>query len=73
MFTKENLIPKLTEELVKPFISDFKVKPQVVENTILPLNESKKVVSESQTRLGNYIAGEQKTEPIKTKPNIVFY
>jgi len=46
MFTKENLIPKLTEELVKPFISDFKVKPQVVENTILPLNESKKVVSE---------------------------
>jgi hypothetical protein len=46
MFTKENLIPKLTEELVKPFISDFKVKPQVVENIILPLNESKKVVSE---------------------------
>jgi hypothetical protein len=46
MFTKENLIPKLTEELVKPFISDFKVKPQVVKNTIVSLNESKKVVSE---------------------------
>ena len=34
----------------------------------------KKVVSESQTRQSNYIAGEPiKTEPIKTKPNIVFY
>ena len=31
MFIKENLIPKLTEELVKPFIPDFKAKPQVEE------------------------------------------
>jgi hypothetical protein len=42
---KENLISKLTEGMVKPFIPDFKAKPQIIEsipdNTILPLNENK--------------------------------
>ena len=45
MFTKENLISKLTEGMVKPFIPDFKAKPQIIENTpdntILSLNENK--------------------------------
>jgi hypothetical protein len=50
MFTKENLISKLTEGMVRPFIPDFKTKPQIAENTpnniVVSLNESKKIVSE---------------------------
>ena len=60
--------PKKQQVIVLPTESDSEDEIIIKKD-----KKIKKVVSESQTRQSNYIAGEQKIEQIKTKPNIVFY